>query len=414
MLFRSGVLKPLGAGDLFKEKFAKQFKELADLFEKFKDRLRQMVVGGGHISNTDQTVFNNFTKQSDILLHKSLLSQKEYSADQNLGDTYQNLKNRFRNKWIQNKEDNESGIGGILGRSANPSIRGIGNLMSNWKSSLVIVTTAMLALHKAIRLLQEGVQHGAETYRNAARMGTAIGDNFAITSAFKAIGMESPDLSRLQGQFNQRANKFDAPGTDVILGAAKAGQFGNMQQLLNMSVEFKAAMADAVANGRQMAAIAQPLNQLSISTSELGREWKTLESQLADLFEPVLYAVVESLKFLISSLNWAAEKLIHLGGNIAYLLPGGTVLGPLFGSLTPRGSGGDFHQIGGGRGSAAGANAWEKMGFVMNGPSTNYQAQIADRTNTMSKTLKDVLKVLTTIESHNAGDLGGNSIPSIP
>jgi len=323
----------------------------------------------------------------------------------------QTLKSYLTTNWKKNTEE-DSGIGGILGaRGGKLGI--LGGIISNWKTVLVGVTAALIVLHKAVRLLTEGIQHGTEAYRNAARTGNAVSGQFALSSAFAALGMESPDISQLHGQFNAKSRKFEAPGSDIILGAARAGQLGNMQQLLNMSKEFESAVHDSAQNAREMANVGKALSGLSIQTSELGREWKTLISQIAYMLEPEINGVVMGLKYLLKAINLVAEGFVNIRP-ILYetLLPG---IGSLLNGLSA-GKGGNesFSKLaGGGTRDSSTASGLEKMGFVFPGAgNTNYQAAIATntfKTNTLLAQIRDVLAQLP-----NGGNGYTQSFPTLP
>lgn len=249
-----------------------------------------------------------------------------------------------------------SGNNGIFGGGF---IGGLLDKFGPFKAAIAGVTAVMVGLKIAVHLLSEGIKHGAEAYQQAARYGKSVGSTFGIMQAFKSIGIESPDLSLLQGQFNPKSRRYDAPGTDQVLGAARAGQFGNMQQLLNMSDEFKEAMKDAAVNSEEMAIAAKATQNLNMDTSAIAREWKTLLSQTAaELYLP-LHLFLSLIKSALAAENLKLQFFNSLLQKIGVIPKGG------INSQFPGGQGGSVSQ----------ATAWEKMGFVFKGPKPEHSLQ---------------------------------------
>lgn len=266
--------------------------------------------------------------------------------------TWQKLQQKFANI-------NKGTFGEILSGSSNKVVSSIGDVAQGFnllKAVAIELFVAFEILKFAIKLLAEGIRNGAEAYQRGARFGNTVGSQYQTDSAFKAIGIDSPDLSQLQGQFNKKSGKYEAPGTDVILGAARAGQFGDSQQITNLASEFKEAMKDGAENAREMGNAAKANFRLAVQQTEIGREWKTLLSQLSAILSPLISFIQNFIKDTLHAWNeglsmilvWLQRlKLIPLGNpDNAFTKVGGpsqkesvTSLGRL-GFILPRAGGG--------------------------------------------------------------------------
>jgi hypothetical protein len=211
--------------------------------------------------------------------------------------------------------------------------------------------------------------------------------------------MEGIDMSLLQGQFNPRAKKYGVPDTDMILGAARAGQFGNVQQLTNMAEEFKAAMKDASSSAKQMESSAKANQQLSAAGSAISREWHTLLSQMSADMYPVIYGLERFAVTLLKILNWMEE---HSPTTLAKRALG----------LIPEGS--SFSQIGGMMGKTGPSfTSWEKMGFQFGKSANGPMENIANNTRETVKEIKELNKTLRSAAITGAIS-GWNMIHGVP
>jgi len=263
------------------------------------------------------------------------------------------------------------------------------------------VVVSMMALRKAVELLVEGVKHGAETYQHAAKTATNVEKYSGIEAAFKEIGMETPDLGLLQGQFNKKAGKFEAPGSDVILGAARAGQLGDVQQLQNMAVEFKEAMKDGAANARQMGEVARDNMRTQSKISAVGREWNTLLSQLAAFLSPLINAIATITKDFLAVGNDIMEIIMPLSSIFSLfvdcIIPVIDLFREMADTITEvinwiyeklhikRDNNPSFTKLLAGASANAGqsqSNSWEKLGFNMKGSSSEQHLATVSKNST--------------------------------
>lgn len=370
------------------------------------DKKTEALLAGIGIKNGKSFVDNpyayNYQENTDAINHQYMsklvdaqkLRQKSYfnkppviTTEQTpVSNIFSNLKNVF-SKLISGL--GAGGGGGRLGRIAVALFGPLGPIIG-------AVIAAFYALKFAIKFLIEGIEEGAKAYQHAAKLGSPVAGTFQQTAAFNAIGMESPDLSRLQGQFNKKAGRYEEPGTDVILGAARAGQLGNVQQLVNMSEEFKRNMADAAANSAEMAMSAKILSESSQLVSQVGREWHTLLAQIATIFTPIINLLLEGLKKWLSDLNLLSAVIIALFKHIGIL---------------SKDIGGNFNKIPGGNNSPSHVTAWEKIGFVFKGHEHTYQKDIANNTK---ETAMNLRYLITALNLKNANHTPIKTNPNLP
>lgn len=281
------------------------------------------------------------------------------------------------------------GPGGLMGGAA---------ALLGFLGPLKLVTVALVGLYKSIKYFEEGIQHGAETYQHAAKLALDVNKTAQIENAFKAIGMETPDLSILQGQFGKKGGSVKVPDTDIILRAARTGQIGNAQQLTNMAEQFKAAMADGAASARQMASASKAAQESSMEGAAVMREWRTMLTQLAVVFKPLIDGILISISNWLKIANLVLEGIIKFM-QLIHLVPNGAT---------------NFSKVPGMGGMRGGhESAWEKMGFVFgsahsndpNSPNNpnNPSKQIANNTSKTVTTLNKILTVLTESKREKAG-----------
>lgn len=269
----------------------------------------------------------------------------------------------------------------------------IGGLVDKF-GVLKVATATLAAAFVALEVFLKTVKDGAEAYQRGARFGQSVGSQFQLDQASKAIGVDI-DTSQLQGQFNKKSNKFDAPGTDEILGAARIGQLGNAQQLLNMAEQFKEVMSDSANSARQMQTASGATMQLSIDISAITREWKTMLTQMVAALEPVLHLFTLTIKNVFEAINGRLESLTK----ILQLL-----------HLIPQDSSNIKHNELGGIG-ARGQNisSLEKIGFSFRGQHSNSLSNIDKNTR---DTVGAITKLATEIGKIVVGAaVGAGTVP---
>jgi len=320
----------------------------------------------------------------------------------------------WQNAWAQIKTNasltNEGGIGNILkGSGASPLSSALGSVINAFGFLKTIALELFVAFEAlkfvvkaveiAIKLLVEGIKHGAEAYQRGAKFGREVGNQFAIDSAFRAIGMETPDMLQLQGKFNPKSNKFEAPGTDEILGAARANQFGEGNQLLNMAKEFDYALKDAQGAAIQIQQSSKANQILLMDMTAVVREWNTLLSQTSSLFFQTIDDFLNDVKILFQFINFQMEKLVKWE--------------QYFG-LIPTGNTNFKNQTGGSGVKFIPSTSFGKLGFVIGGNS-GPDKHLADINTNTRDTVKEIgllrKVILTTIGMFYVNNHG---IPSLP
>lgn len=210
---------------------------------------------------------------------------------------------------------------------------------------------SIVAIIGSLFALKAGIEHATEAYRLAAAQGLSVNTSNSIEGAFKAIGLNTPNLSNIT-QLLGKGN--DA---DVILNAARAGQFGEEgQQLLNMSKDFRDALYLSTNSMRQMAAAAQSVAIINIQTADIGRQWRTLLAQIAEALQPLIFIVLALVEIFLRLANVLLEVLNFLNPLLQLekiLIPKQNNQNYNLGNITPHGE----------------TTSLEKLGFVMNGPS---------------------------------------------
>ena len=207
------------------------------------------------------------------------------------------------------------GAGGI-GGGIDKALGGITSFIEPFKAAWLELFVVFELAKKALELFAEGVRHGAETYRGAAKIGEHVDEWFQVASAFKTIGLEGGEAAILRGQFSSKGRRFGLPGQEgedvkTLLGAAKASGYGDIQQLQNMSKDFEAAMKDAASSARQMELSSRTSQQLTAETSAISREWHTLLTQLSTLVGPIIGGLEIILKEILKTFNEIIEVLIR-------------------------------------------------------------------------------------------------------
>ena len=281
--------------------------------------------------------------------------------------------------------DAGGGMGGITGgwktAMGGGGFGGLGSALSGGFMKLIpllgILYTAFNLLRKAAQLLAEGIKNGAEAYQKAARHANTVGASFQLKSAFAAIGLGGgeEDAMTAMGQFNPKARKTALSGGEVI-GAMRAAQFANIQQLTNMSEEFEAAMKDAEANARQMEASSKATMIMSMDMSAISREWHTLLTQVAADMYPILHGMFDDAKKLLQIFNYLEEITIRIKQML---------------HMIPAGEPGQERTAGMGNRAGMPTSAWEKMGFNFPGAKSDPLNQISKNTAATTQKLGEAV-----------------------
>lgn len=300
--------------------------------------------------------------------------------------TLQKLKDRFANI-------NKGTFAETLSGSSNKFVSAIGNVSQGFnllKSVAIELYVVFEALKLGVKLVLEGIKYGSDAYKRGAKFGNPIGKQNQLDNAFEAIGIESPDLSQLQGQFNKKSGKYEAPGTDVILGAARAGQFGNAQQLTNMAEEFRYAMNDGAQSAKQMEGAARATFYESMEISNITREWKTLLAQIATVLFPLIEGVLVLIKLSLEQINAALGVIIGLAQLLHVLPQGGSLNDPV--------------KIGG-TSQKESVTSFGRMGFIIPGVNSNGpEQQLNDINRNTRDTVSKLSLVVAALAAIGTGD----------
>lgn len=270
----------------------------------------------------------------------------------------------------------------ILESSGFGGIAQIGQSLFKLLGPILGISTAFLALKKVVDLLIEGLKHGTEAYLRAAKFGQTVQQSSNFSEAAKVLGVDSLDLAELQGQFNNKATKYNSGGTE--LGAGRANQFGQNQQLINLAKDFEAAMKDGAANARQMGEASRATYELNMNTSELSREWDTLLTQFVAMISPLIEFIEYNIKLLLEAENLLAEAWIWLE----------KILG-----LLPDDDSTKFKKTGG-KGVTESFTSWERIGFTFN-KNSGVENNIASTAKNTKDTVTSLQKLITSINTRN-------------
>jgi hypothetical protein len=338
-----------------------------------KQELRKIGIKTTSVKGTDQLSYTDLKTgfPADQSRVTGAISRFENQFNNQNTSFGQRLKNSFSEK--------KGGIGSYfstggkmsgLPAEAGLSVARFVGALSPATLGLAVLALDIYALKKVIDLAIEGIQIGADAYQHAAKTGMSVGRYSNIANAFKSIGMDTPDLAMLHGQFGKGdERRMNAPGdANVVLGAARAGQMGEMQQLTNMSKEFMEAMNEGAASAQQMAGASKDAQRTSSAWAGVTREWTTLLAQLGDLMSPILRGISRVIEYIFHKLNFLFEMVLLTLKSIpgsSWLL-GGTEKNDKF-------SGGV---------SRMPKTSLESMGFVLPGAnrSDDYLAQISRNT----------------------------------
>ena len=309
----------------------------------------------------------------------------------------------FGEKWAGIKEsikkDFSGGLGGLRGAMSTAAggggIGGVVTALAGGFGKLFPIIGAVIlafgALHKVIKLLEEGIRHGAEAYQTAARQARSIRESVTLKQAFAEVGLVGGEEAAMtaMAQFNPRAKRTGVPGTSEVIGALRAAQFANIQQIVNMSEEFAEAMRMAEGAARQTEKAAKATQKESSGISAIGMEWKTLLTQLAAVTYPVIRLFEVLVIGLFRVINTVLEPLIRLG-QLLHLIPEGV---PGTARIA-------------GMNKSGGATAWEKIGFQFGTGKVTAMEETMEETAHNTKTIAVNTTLIANALRGNLGAIG--------
>jgi hypothetical protein len=279
-------------------------------------------------------------------------------------------------------------VAGLFG-SGPKSMMGI---LDKFFPQIIAITIAFEVLKKAVDLLINGIKKGAEMYQLAAKQATTVGKVSQLKSAFAAIGMGGAEEEAMtaMGQFNPNAKRTTMSGGQVI-GAMRAAQFANIQQLTNMSKEFEAAMNDAASSARQMQLGAKANQEMSAGMVAISREWSTLLSQSATALQPFIQYVENTTEGFLKLAN-ATLELYNRLQKFLHLIPSGEPGMTRVGGMGSKG--------------ANISAAWEKIGFQFGGNASNFAKETAHNTAATVQEIKGLSKTILILANVIGGPAG--------
>jgi hypothetical protein len=255
------------------------------------------------------------------------------------------------------------------------------------------VALAAAALYAAFKLLKvvteelidifkEGIQSGAKLFQEAASVGRSPVQLGQLQQTLQAVGISS-EVSRmllLYGQFGGPGGRMR--GIDAVqgmrLGAQRAGQMGDLQQINNLSRYIAYAWDQTAAAARQSAGVAKTLFITSMVGSLLKTQWDTMKEQLSAIFAPLIGGALAQAVWLMKGFNAELEAIVVILQRL-HLLPKGTTDNTQMHPMNWRPA----------------FNQFQRMGFVFGGGAAiggDYAAQTARNTGQTNVLLMQMLK----------------------
>lgn len=298
------------------------------------------------------------------------------------------------------------GIGGIfksiLGGADNPLAKGIvagTTALLAFRTALWAIQPIINLFKKGLQELAEAVQRGAKLFEDAAKLGTNSGRLRGLQFAFGSAGIDSGTLDRLllntEFQTMLRSGRGGMIGGQVrgtrglqgnVAGAAVTalrgvGQYGEVQQILNMSQQINRAWRDAAVDSFIAAKNSKNLFEISYQLSRIKREWNTLWEELATQLGTVLLPVLSEITQNLKTLNFVVASADPMFTRI-------------FGKLLP--NQGEHNLAFGGTGQQRiPANQFQRMGFVFGQGNfqQNYASETARNTKETAKGIHELVKM---------------------
>ena len=187
--------------------------------------------------------------------------------------------------------------------------------LTSWAAKLFALTGIMMALHKAIASLIQGVKEGASVFQLSARTAKPAAQHVRLKTAFAGVGLAGGELEAMTAmqQFNPRARSAGIPGTNEIISAMRVSQYANIQQLTNMAKQFEEVLGRSEDAARQMESSSAAGQRLSQNGVIIGLKWNAMLEQLAEALSPVIARLQEYAELLLDSINTMLElwNLFH-------------------------------------------------------------------------------------------------------
>lgn len=273
------------------------------------------------------------------------------------------------------------------------------------------VTAGMVAMKKAIEVLNEGIKITSEAYRDAARSGLNPEVAQRIGNAFKILGLNTPNLSQFSYMLGHGND------TNNLLMLARTGQLGDEgRAILNMGEDFKRAMQQAEEAAKATKDASYIGFKLSMDEAQIGLQFKRLLSDIIADVGPMLHqllqAVVKVLEAADALYEWLKSKGITLS-NVAI-----GALEAQFPSMTgvfealkaaaqadngkPPGNNKPFFYNGT---TQPQFTSLERLGFVMNGPKGfNPERNLAEINKNTAKAANHLGILVNTLSRGSFGD----------
>lgn len=322
--------------------------------------------------------------------------------------------------WVAARALSQSGLFGRLfgNMGGGGGIWGSGGFRAFFES-FVAMTVITRSLTLAFNQLKLAVESGSKLYQDSARTARPMAQLFQLQTAFSAIGMSPDAANRMltNMQFTRGRGQIRGLGAmtgDQMFGALRAsgvGEMGDMQQLVNMSREFKEAW-DAVAQDAQdMAMSAKTMQEISGWTKIIKADWEALVNQIVSVFGPELVTLMQTLHEVLRDLNNQLRTLLTIRSVMAAFQSLMTMspkkIQEAFGTMIKNILGipsapGDARI--GGPYVPPQTSAWERMGLIINGGvmGRDYARQTAENTR----------RIADAVTQHNRGSMFQQFIPN--
>lgn len=255
------------------------------------------------------------------------------------------------------------------------------------------VIQAINGLRQVMSELKNAIETGSKLYQQSAMTAKSPSGLFQLQQAFTGIGM-SPDVANrllLQAQFAMGKGRMvsgDQAYGNLLKAMAGTGQLAEMQQLVNMSREFKRFWNDSAFDATLIARTVGPMQEMYMASAAIRREWQTMWQMIATSFAEEILTLMEGLKLLIQGINLYLTQLRQLKDDFIGFLkimavlfdPTGSMFAKLMGLLSQFNLP-EANRIGGPM-TPGPISSWERMGLIVNGGimGNDYARQTAENT----------------------------------
>lgn len=265
-----------------------------------------------------------------------------------------------------------SGVTGTAGRLA--------GIFSKLGAVGIVAAVSIGAFVIQLKLIIAGIKEASQAYITAARRGINVASSKRLDSVFGALGIGSPDLSKIAPQLG-RGNDVNA-----ILTAAQTGQLGeDGQQLVNMAEDFKRLMRESEDAARQTQEASRAGFQVSVDIKEISIEWKALLSQISALSYNTLHIFLQAVKSFLHYINDLLEGLIQFE--------------QIIGLIPKDDDSKNRKSVFSGGSNQSSTTSLEKMGFIF-GSAPGY-GSVGKNTATIASNSTIMVKLLTKLANHS-------------